>query len=97
MFLVSVLIYIKEGKFPQYEKYENIVLSLLENYKGDLCMRLPIPTDSWLSSDINCPHELHILSFPSEDAFHGFLADPVRKQWDRVRIETIEHSIVMTS
>jgi hypothetical protein len=54
---------------PDLQRYERAVLPLLQRHAGRLERRLRTPDGTT---------EVHVLSFASEDAYRGYLADPVR-------------------
>ena len=54
---------------PDLQRYEQAVLPLLQGHGGRLERRLRTPDGTT---------EVHVLSFASEDAYRGYLADPGR-------------------
>ena len=58
-----------------FQRYEDLVLPLLAAHDGTLDRRLRTPDGTT---------EVHVLSFPSEAAYRGYLADPRRAQYRSV-------------
>jgi hypothetical protein len=54
---------------PAFQRYEDLVLPLLDRHDGRLERRLRNPDGTT---------EVHVLSFESEAAYAGFLSDPER-------------------
>jgi hypothetical protein len=58
-----------EGGLPDFDAYERAVLPLLAEHGGRLERRLRTPDDRV---------EVHLVSFPGDDAFAAYRADPRR-------------------
>ena len=52
-----------------FQRYEDHVLPLLDRYGGRLERRLRTP---------DATTEVHVLSFPADSAYRGYLSDPER-------------------
>ena len=63
------LVDVPSGSVPAFRAYEDRVLPLLQRHGGRVERRLRTPDGTT---------EVHVLSFDSEDAYRGYLADPER-------------------
>ncbi len=68
---LALVVKIPADGIASFDEYENLVLPLLKNHGGTLQRRLRTQ---------NHMTEIHILSFESQAAFDGFLADPERQK-----------------
>ena len=86
---LCVLLWAVPGREQQLVEYEDRVLPLLAEYDARVIQRVR----SQDSGD--GPLEVHILEFPSEDAFDGYLADPVRASWSELRDGAVARADVL--
>ena len=68
-FTVVTFVDVPGGSVPAFQAYEDRVLPLLRRHGGRVERRLRTP---------DATTEVHLLSFDSEDAYRGYLADPER-------------------
>ena len=95
MIYLTVLLYIKTGKENVFQAYENAVLPILKKYDGVLihCLR-PTHENYIGDSTEEQPYEIHLISFPSEINFKGYLQDPKRISFNHLKDESLRCSYI---
>jgi hypothetical protein len=68
-FTVAAVVDVPVGAVTAFQRYEDVVLPLLARHDGVLERRLPTADGAT---------EVHVLSFSSDAAYRGYLADPER-------------------
>ena len=68
-FTVAAVVDVPAGAVGAFQRYEDLVLPLLARHDGELERRL---------RNASGTSEVHVLSFASEAAYRGYLADPDR-------------------
>lgn len=89
MLVFTQLIYIKNGKEDMFHRFEDIVLPLIEKYKGNLMLRIRPGAGSFIAGTLETPYEIHMVSFPSETDFKNYAADETRKNAIHLKDESI--------
>lgn len=93
MIYLTVLLFVKAGKETVFQEYENAVLSILKEYKGVLIHRLRPTKETYIGhSTEELPYEIHLLSFPSETDFKGYLQDSKRISLNPLKENAIQFS-----
>ncbi len=87
---LTVLLYIHSGEEKTFVDYESKVLPLLDPHGGRLEKRLRISDQA----EAEKPFEVHLIQFPSEDAFQAFQEDPIRKQWTSLGERAIRRVVI---
>ena len=88
---LTVLLFVKPGEMDDFLKYEEVALSRLKEYGGLLESRLQMQKTE------GAPDEVHIISFPSNEAFQQFKEDPVRKEYAYLFTKSVEKTQLLFS
>ncbi|MEO1451597.1 MAG: DUF1330 domain-containing protein [Bacteroidota bacterium] len=83
---LTILFRIHPRQWETFERYEALVLAQLPKYGGEIHLRFK--TDR-AHNEVDAPHEIHVLSFPDDQAFHQYLHDPVRAQHKALAEEAV--------
>lgn len=87
--VITLMVYLKEGKENLFLQYEEEALPFLDKYNGKLEYRIR-PHNSCHVIDVNPkPYEIHILSFKKMKDFHNFSKDQ-----DRLLLADMYHESV---
>jgi antibiotic biosynthesis monooxygenase (ABM) superfamily enzyme len=73
MMIVAIL-KVRQGFAEQFCEYERRVAAIMRKYRGDIERTVVVPT----AEDADTFQEIHLIRFPSEDAFTAYQADPER-------------------
>ena len=95
MIYITLLIFVKEGKQSVFKEFEELALPMLGDYKGKLLIRLRPNETSIVSVEVECPYEVHFLSFESEQDFNAYIQDPRRKEFLHLKEESIKATLLV--
>ncbi|MGY6650073.1 hypothetical protein [Wenyingzhuangia sp. IMCC45574] len=91
MIYITALLYKKEGKETAFHEYENAVLPILKEYNGILIHRIRPTKENYVGkSTEEQPYEIHLISFPSEEDFNGYLKDSKRISFNHLKEESLK-------
>jgi uncharacterized protein (DUF1330 family) len=90
---LTVLLYLKDGKQDQFYEYERKVKPIIESYGGQF-EKVIKPTQ--ILGDMPMPDEIHLLSFPSEESFQSYRADPNLPEIAQLRAGAVEKTIIIS-
>jgi uncharacterized protein (DUF1330 family) len=90
---LTVLLYLKQGKYDQFYEYEQRVKPIIESYGGQF-EKVIKPTG--VIGDLPLPDEIHLLSFPSETHFQSYRADPKLPEIAQMRAEAVEKTVIIS-
>lgn len=82
---VVLEVYLKDGQQTNFEDYERKVLPLLANYGGSLVSAIR-PS----SKIAGTPDELHVITFPSKEAFEAYKQNPKRAEFSPIFQQAVE-------
>ena len=85
---IVAALYIHAGREAEFEQFETAAESIMRRYGGSLERRVGF------DSKDDQPHEVHILTFPDEDAFASYRADAELKSLTELRARAIRHTTV---
>ncbi len=66
---IVAALYIHPGREAEFEQFETAAESIMGRYGGRLERRIGFPTSA------DQPHEVHIVTFPDQQAFEKYRAD----------------------
>lgn len=92
MIYLTQIIYVHEGHEQVFDEFESVVLPLLAKYRGDLVLRLRCDK---IAGSADAPHEVHIVSFESEDDLARYSSDPERQQVLHLRAESVRSALLI--
>ncbi len=94
MIYITQLIYILDGKEQVFDLFENVAIPAIARYNGRLELRIRPAADSVIYADAECPYEVHLVSFPSQQDFDRFKNDEERKRFLHLKEESVR-SVLM--
>ena len=95
MIYYTQLIFIREGGEEAFERFEEVVLPLLDRHKGRLLYRVrPHPADV-IDTAVGLPYEVHLVSFESRSDFVSYANDPERQHYLPLKSDSIESAMLI--
>lgn len=95
MIYLTLLIFIQEGKEDVFNEFETLALALLDDYNGKLLYRIQPNEASIISHTEEIPHEIHFLSFNSENDFMNFAKDERRQHFMHLKENSIRETFLV--
>ncbi|MEO6286973.1 MAG: DUF1330 domain-containing protein [Dyadobacter sp.] len=95
MIYFTQLIFIKEGKENTFHSFEDHVLPLLQRHNGELLYRVRPPRSSVVTTTLDYPYELHLVSFTDRESFEGYRDDPDRLKYMHLKDESVERIMLI--
>jgi uncharacterized protein (DUF1330 family) len=79
MVLITQLVYVHPGEEAVFDQFEAVALPLIAKHGGELLLRLRPTPETVVAGSIDVPYEIHLVRFPSDEAFSRFAADEERR------------------
>ena len=95
MIYITQLIYLKEGQEHAFNEFERIAIPLIQQYNGQLLLRLRSTEETTIESSIDVPYEVHFISFDSEADFDNFMQAPERTEFLYLKGQSLKTSILI--
>lgn len=96
MLYITQLIYLKPGQEAIFDEFEAIALPGIPRYNGRLLFRLrPENTADYIELHLEQPYEIHLVEFPSELDFQGYMQDETRKQFLHLKEQSIQSAVLI--
>lgn len=95
MIYITQLIYIKAGETAAFLEFEDHAIPLMNEYGGQLIVRLRPTDDTFIEIKGKKPYEIHFLTFPSETQLAAFLKDDRRQQLVHLKEQAIESVLLV--
>lgn len=95
MIYITQLIYLYPGKETVFHEFEDHVLPLLDRHQGILLYRVRPTQEAYVSSTGDHPYEIHLVSFPSEEALAGYLQDKDRTRFVQLKEQSVSHVLMV--
>lgn len=95
MIYFTQLIFIKPGREGTFAAFEDHVLPLLARYEGRLLYRVRPAADAMLHSELGQPYEVHLVSFPGESNFQGYMNDAERQRYLDLKNDSVERVLLI--
>lgn|GEM_PF-654677 len=92
MLYLTQLIYLKKGQEAVFDEFEAVAIPLIAKYSGSLLFRLRPNAEDFIETQIECPYEIHFVSFPAEADFMAFMRDEERKKFLHLKEQSIRES-----
>jgi hypothetical protein len=89
MLYITQLIYIQEGQEAIFDQFEAVAIPIIPKYGGELVLRIRPGDGSKIGGIAEMPYEVHLVSFPDQEAFTRFMLDEERKQFLDLKIRSI--------
>ena len=87
-----VSLWINQLKVSDYEEYERIAAGIMSGYGGRFERIIRLQDQSYTEM----PFEIHIISFPSEDALQQYRDDPRYRELQPVRDKLITRTEILS-
>jgi len=95
MLFYTQLIFVKEGKEAVFHAFEDYVLPLLGRYNGKLLYRLRPGNGDVVTTSIDYPYEVHLISFGSKADFEAYARDEERTKYLAMKNESVEKVVLI--
>ena len=95
MIYLTLLIFIQEGKEEIFNEFETLALALLDDHNGKLLYRIRPIEESIISNAEEIPHEIHFLSFTSEEDFMNYGKDERRLNFMHLKEKSIRSTFLV--
>ncbi|MCC6460804.1 MAG: DUF1330 domain-containing protein [Saprospiraceae bacterium] len=95
MLYYTQLIYLKPGGEADFLAFEDLVLPLLEKYRGQLLLRWRSTPEAVIESNCGDPYEVHLVSFETVSDFQQYARDAVRQQHLPLKDRSVEKILLI--
>ena len=95
MLFITQLIYINPGCEMVFDQFEKIAIPILEKYHGKMLLRLRPEPINVIEGNMEIPHEIHLISFASENDYENFKADEERKKFLHLKEQSIRNVLLI--
>ncbi len=90
MIFITQLIYIVDGQEAVFNQFEAIAIPAIARYNGRLLLRVRPGKDAYLESNMENPHEIHLVEFQTDKDFENFMQDEERKRFLHLKEQSIQ-------
>lgn len=95
MLYFTQFLYVRPGTEAVFHQFEESVLPLLARHGGRLLYRVRPAADAVIASEIGVPYEVHLVAFPSREAFTAYVGDPERFRYADLKNESVGRSLLI--
>jgi uncharacterized protein (DUF1330 family) len=95
MMFVTQLIYLHPGKESVFDEFESVAIPLIRKHGGELLLRVRPAADNVIERSIDIPYEIHIVTFPSDEAFAAFAKDEAREGVLHLKDDSVRSSLLV--
>src|SRR5262249_37207789 len=95
MVFFTQLVYVNPGQERAFDEFEAIALPLIDEHGGELLLRLRPSGADVIARSIDLPYEIHLVRFPSEEAFSRFAADERRQRVLHLKNASVRSSLLI--
>lgn len=96
MLYITQLVFLKLGAEAAFHEFESLAIPIIARYGGTLMLRLRPTADTVVESDMHeLPYEIHLVSFPSAEAFEDFKKDEERKSFLHLKEESVRAMLLI--
>jgi hypothetical protein len=95
MIYITQLIYIREGQEYVFHQFENIAIPIISKYNGKLLLRIHPSQENIVAGAMDCPYEIHFISFETGQDFENFMKDEERKKFLHLKEQSIRLSLLV--
>jgi uncharacterized protein (DUF1330 family) len=95
MVFITQLTYVRVGRESVFEEFEAQAIPLIAKHGGELLLRLRPTPETVVACAIDVPYEIHLVSFPSEEAFSRFASDGARQQFLHLKEDSVRESLLV--
>ncbi len=95
MIYLTQLIYIKQGQEKIFDEFENVAISTISKYNGQLLFRVRPTENNFIGAHTETPYEIHVIGFKSEIDFENFKHDDERKRVLHLKGQSVESVLLI--
>ncbi|GAB3909648.1 hypothetical protein GCM10028803_47590 [Larkinella knui] len=95
MLYYTQVVFVKQGQEDAFHAFEDQVLPLLQQYRGELIYRVRPAESSVITTTMGLPYEIHLVTFPTRADFEAYRDDPQRRQYMGLKDQSIERVILI--
>lgn len=97
MLVITQLVYVRPGHEAEFHEFEERVLPLLRQHRGELLLRLRPSADALVAGSLSCPYEVHLVRFEDEAGLRSYADDPERQRYLELKSASVESALTFTS
>ncbi len=90
MLFITQLIYIQEGQENVFHQFEDMSIPAILKYNGQLLLRVRPAENTFITTTIEKPYEIHLVEFATENDFDNFMKDEERKRFLHLKEQSIK-------
>jgi uncharacterized protein (DUF1330 family) len=95
MLFITQLVYVHPGQESVFDEFEAVALPLVDKYGGELLLRLRPTHEQVIAGSIELPYEIHLVRFPSDEAFSRYAADEERQRFLHLKNASVRSSLLV--
>jgi uncharacterized protein (DUF1330 family) len=95
MLHLTQLVYVHPGQEAAFLAFEAVVLPLIERHGGTLLLRLRPGPEAKVEGALDAPYEVHVVRFPSDEAFARFAADDARQAVLHLKRDAVRATLLL--
>jgi len=95
MLFITQLVYVQPGKEGMFDEFEAVSIPLIHKHGGELLLRVRPAPEAVIAGSLELPHEIHLVRFPSDEAFSRFAADEERQRFLRLKNDSVKYSLLV--
>lgn len=95
MLYVTQLVYVHAGREAMFHEFEDVVLPLLQKYRGELLLRLRPDAASKIAGAEEVPYELHLVRFTTKADLEAYASDEARQRVLHLRDQSVRSTLVI--
>jgi uncharacterized protein (DUF1330 family) len=92
---ITQLVYVHPGKESVFDEFEALAIPLIAKHGGDLLLRVRPNPESVIAGSMDRPYEIHLVGFPSDEAFACFASDEQRKRFLHLKNDAVRSSLLV--
>ena len=95
MVYITQFVYLKTDGEDDFNRYEALVLPLLNEYNGTLLHRIRCDKACRIDGLAAVPYEIHLLSFNSDADLEAFTNNPIRKEYAYLKENSVAETVLI--
>lgn len=95
MIYLTQLLFVVPGREQTFLQFEEVALAVMKKYGGSLLQRIRPPREAFIEGEGEPPYEIHVVTFPTQDALDAFLRDEDRRAILHLKEQSIRSALVL--
>lgn len=95
MLYLTQLIFLKPGGEAAFDEFEAHAIPIIARYGGVLMLRIRPTAETVIEAAGEAPYEVHVVSFPSAEAFENFKNDKERKDFLHLKEASVREMLLV--